>query len=227
MIGWRRAADSCEDATLGRICKSAPTDGCHKFNGASGWVHVMPIDLLAQSAVLCCPNALRLYKHSILSISFTVIMIGWRRAADSCEDSTLGRICKSAPTTQSAALCCPNALRLKHSILSISFTVIMIGWRRAADSCKDSTLGRICKSAPTTQSAVLCCPNALRPSKHSILSISFKVIMIGWRRVADSCEDSTLGRICKSAPTGGCHKFNGASGWVHVMPIDLLAQSAA
>ena len=40
----------------------------------------MPIDLLAQSAALFCPNALRLYRQSILSISFTVTMIWWRGA---------------------------------------------------------------------------------------------------------------------------------------------------
>ena len=156
----------------------------------------MPIDLLAQSAVLCCPNALR-PKHSILSISFKVIMIGWRRAADSCEDSTLGRICKSAPTGGC------------HKFNGAS------GWVH------------VMPIDLLAQSAALCCPNALRPYKHSILSTSFTVIMVGWRRAADSCKDSTLGRICKSAPTGGCHKFNGASGWVHVMLIDLLAQSVA
>ena len=35
----------------------------------------MPVDLLAQSAALFCPDALRLYRQSILSISFTVTMI--------------------------------------------------------------------------------------------------------------------------------------------------------
>ncbi len=42
--------------------------------------NVTPIDLLDQSAALFCPNALCLYRQSILSILFTVTMIWWRGA---------------------------------------------------------------------------------------------------------------------------------------------------
>ena len=45
------------------------------------------------------PNALRLYRQSILSISFMVTMISWRGAVLLVQNGTLGRTYKSAPTS--------------------------------------------------------------------------------------------------------------------------------
>ena len=94
--------------------------------------------------------------------------------------------------------------------------------------CKDSTLGRICKSAPTV---------FLNSMAQAVGFVQTQRVRGGYCKFGGAervnlCEDSTLGRICKSAPTvflnsmaravgfvqtqrvrGGYCKFGGASGW--------------
>ena len=60
--------------------------------------NVTPIDLLAQSAALCCPNATYLHDLYIHPSNLMQIIILWRVAVEFVQTGTVGRICKSAPT---------------------------------------------------------------------------------------------------------------------------------
>ena len=98
------------------------------------------------------------------------------------------------------------------------------GGAERMDLCEDSTLGRICKSAPTV------CVNFMDEwIVRTDIARSGGFHEFGGAERMDLCEDSTLGRICKSAPTvrinfmdewivrtdtarsGGFHEFGGAS----------------
>ena len=71
--------------------------GASRFGKACGTVEKV-FHRIVGADLYIRPNALYLYRQSILSISFTVTMIWWRVAVGFVQDGTVGRICKSAPT---------------------------------------------------------------------------------------------------------------------------------
>ena len=72
-----------------------PTNSTKKIDE----MHIeLPIDLLAQSAALFCPNATYLHDLYIHPSNVMQTIILWRIAVRSGRDGTLGQTYKSAPT---------------------------------------------------------------------------------------------------------------------------------